>query len=61
MSKSLSVESADFDVTYRGRLASIEINDFYIEQAIEYFGIGNILEEIGVHEAKKHFDLVDKE
>ena len=59
----LTFESLEFRLS-KGNLTNFtqfEIFDVHMTDVIEEFGAGNILEEIGIEEAKAHFGLIEKE
>lgn len=54
-------ETASLTLDHRGdKFVSIEINDFFIEDAISLWGENELLEEIGKERAKEYWDLVEK-
>ena len=60
MDKHLSCQSVNFEIK-GSRPTDIDIFDFGIEDAVEYWGAGNLLDEIGKEEAMAYFGLVEKD
>ena len=59
MNKILSFSSSNFTINGGSRGSDIEVYDFTVADAVEHFGLAEILEEIGKDAVKDFFGLTE--